>query len=52
VFSGLSYGLIFVSSFALGQKWWLRGSVSAQLAETIILLLKDLASVSLNSPHA
>ncbi|ELU16916.1 hypothetical protein CAPTEDRAFT_222007 [Capitella teleta] len=35
-------------NFPLGQKWWLRGSVSAQLAETIILLLKDLSAGSLS----
>ena len=31
----------------VGVRWWLRGCISRKLAEEIILLLKDMASVSL-----
>jgi len=50
VVTSVTMASIFDEGHPLGSRWWMRGSMPRRVAESIIQLVKDMASVRLLAP--
>ena len=51
VVTSVTMATIFDEGHPLGSRWWMRGSMPRRVAESIIQLVKDMASVRLFGTH-